>query len=208
MSLDASIAKRRSDPVAFGSSLEPSGSSSIPLIEYHLVGGNGPGGDGAKNGGAPPPPPPLRAIGPPAYNRPPPPPPPQQYPSTPSGRFGVRPKVRASPPPVMRSNTYTEGQPPTAHIIRHNHGNHPGVIVHAAAAGSETHFAAQPPSSAPPTGNHVGVGGQRPEDPNTIEYYPEVVSPVIKSAAGANPQTASPGNNRPPYIKYNSFANY
>ena len=58
-------------------------------------------------------------------------------------------------------------------------------------------------------GNHVRAAQQRPplppaaaaeEDPNGIEYFPEALPGGGGGGGGAG--------GRPPYIKYNSFANY
>jgi hypothetical protein len=70
-------------------------------------------------------------------------------------------------------------------------------------------------------GNHVGGGPlavsivqQQQEDPNSIEYYQETHPATTISAAGAatgGATAAAAGMHigaRPPYIKYNSFANY
>ena len=47
-------------------------------------------------------------------------------------------------------------------------------------------------------GNHVVKHHRPPEDPNGIECHPETLPPPH----------AGGGGGRPPYIKYNSFANY
>ena len=51
-------------------------------------------------------------------------------------------------------------------------------------------------------GNHVVKHQRPPEDPNGIEYLPEALpSTGVKLGGGTS-------GGRPPYIKYNSFANY
>ena len=54
-------------------------------------------------------------------------------------------------------------------------------------------------------GNHVAKHQRPPEDPNGIEYLPEASLP---SSTGVNLGGGTGGGGRPPYIKYNSFANY